>query len=134
MICVMLRQLIYTSLSVPTGTKVELDPIYESSRHNNALDGITGLLFSDGKCFVQVLEGDPDAVDAAMDRIRADPRHHRIEVLRDVAVEQREFGQWSMADRRRGERADEFDARLAALLRRASPETRAAFLDLLVTA
>ena len=127
----MLRQLLYVSSSTPPQTRVALDPIYDSSRHNNALDGVTGLLLSDGYRFVQVLEGSPEAVDETMARIRQDPRHERIEVLSDKAVAAREFGQWSMADRRRGERADEFDERLRTLMRRASPEIQAAFLDLL---
>ena len=127
----MVRQLIYVSFGFPSGTKVDLEPIYESSRHNNAIDGVSGLLFSDGHRFVQVLEGSDEAVEATMERIRADPRHHRIEVLSDRTRPAREFGHWSMADRRRGERADEFDGRLRGLLRNALPETRDAFLDLL---
>ena len=127
----MFRQLLYVSRATPSGETVALDPIYESSRHNNAIDGVTGLLFSDGRRFVQVLEGPDEAVAATMARIAADQRHSAIEIVADQAVAAREFGQWSMADRRRGERADEFDDRLRALLRRASPATRDAFLDLL---
>ena len=127
----MLRQLLYVSRACPPEARVELDPIYESSRHNNALDGVTGLLFSDGYRFVQVLEGPDEAVAATMARIAADARHRAIEIVWDVDVPAREFGQWSMADRRRGERADEFDERLRTLLRRAAPATREAFLDLL---
>jgi hypothetical protein len=127
----MLRQLLYISSSTPPQTRVALDPIYDSSRHNNALDGVTGLLLSDGYRFVQVLEGSPEAVDETMARIRQDARHERIKVLSDKAVAAREFGQWSMADRRRGERADEFDERLRTLMRRASPEIQATFLELL---
>ena len=130
----MLRQILYISTAYPSGTRAELDPIYESSRHNNPLDGVTGLLFSDGHRFVQVLEGVPDAVGATMARIRNDSRHRAIEVLRDEAVAAREFGYWSMADRRRGERADEFDQRLRLLLRNASAGTRDAFLELLYEA
>lgn len=130
----MLRQLLYVSRSVPSGTRVPLDPIYESSRHNNAIDGVTGLLFSDGQRFVQVLEGSDEAVGATMGRIRRDPRHDHIVMLRDGAVPTREFGTWSMADRRRGEGADEFDERLRHLLRRASPAIEDAFLDLLAPA
>jgi hypothetical protein len=126
----MLRQLLYVSSSNPAGTKVALDPIYDASRHNNAIDGVTGLLLSDGRRFVQVLEGSDEAIESTMSRIRADRRHNRIEVLRDAQVPAREFGYWSMADRSRGERADEFDERLRLMLRNASDATREAFLDL----
>ena len=127
----MIRQLLYVSSSNPPGAKVPLDPIYDRSRHNNALDGVSGLLFSDGYRFLQVLEGSPEAIDATMARIRADDRHRHIHVLRDATVEQREFGHWSMADRRKGEQAAEFEQRLRELLGRAAPDTREAFLDLL---
>lgn len=127
----MFRQLIYASQSNPRGARVDLDAVYDASRHNNAIDGVTGLLFSDGFRFVQVLEGSDEAVAATMARIVADSRHRDIDVLRDVAVEAREFGQWSMADRRRGERADAFDERLRFYLRNVAPATRAMFLDLL---
>lgn len=127
----MLRQLLYVSRAVPAQATIPVDPIFESSRHNNAMDGVTGLLFSDGRRFVQVLEGSPEAVEATMARIRTDPRHDHLVVLRDGPVAAREFGSWSMADRRRGEGADEFDERLRGRLRDASPEIGAAFLDLL---
>ena len=127
----MIRQLLYVSRAVPAEAVVPLDPIFESSRHNNVIDGVTGLLFSDGSRFVQVLEGSDDAVGATMARIRRDPRHQHIVVLRDETVDARQFGGWSMADRRRGEGGEEFDERLRHLLRNASPEIRDAFLDLL---
>ena len=127
----MLRQVLYVSRSNPADASIDLDPIYLSSRHNNALDGVTGLLFGDGQRFVQVLEGSDEAVAATMARIAADPRHRAIEVLRDTSVEAREFGQWWMADHRRGERADALDKRLRSFLRSAAPATRDRFLDLL---
>lgn len=129
----MLRQLLYVSRAQP-GERVPLEPIYEVSRHNNALDGVTGLLFSDGCRFLQVLEGSPASVGETFRRILLDPRHDTVDVLHDQTVAEREFGTWSMADRRRGERADEFDERVRHLLRRASPAVRDAFLDLLVPA
>ena len=127
----MLRQLLYVSRAVPTSVVVSLDPIYEVSRHNNAIDGVTGLLFSDGRRFVQVLEGTDLAIEATMARIRRDDRHDHIVVLHDRPVAAREFGSWAMADRRRGEGAVEFDTRLRLLLRGATPAIRDAFLDLL---
>lgn len=127
----MFRQLIYTSVANPPGTQLDLDAIYNSSRHGNALDGVTGLLLTDGQAFCQVLEGPDEAVGAAWARIRGDGRHGGIAVLRDAAVSEREFGHWSMADRRRGERAEAFDERLRAYLRSATPATRDLFLAML---
>ena len=127
----MLRQLLYLSVADASDGQVAVEPIYLQSRHNNALDGVTGLLLTDGRQFCQVLEGSDEAVAATFERIRRDPRHHRIEVVRDEQVAAREFGQWFMADRRRGERADEFDERLRLYLRRAEPATRDIFLGML---
>ena len=125
------RQLIYISDSRPDGKRIALEPIYDRSRHNNAIDNISGLLVSDGYRFVQVLEGSDEAVSATMDRISADPRHHRIRILKDEPVLAREFGDWAMADRWQGESAAEFDERLRRLLAAAGPETQAAFARLL---
>ena len=130
----MLRQLLYVSSSNPPGVKIGLDTLFDRSRHNNAIDGVTGLLFTDGFRFVQVLEGSDDAVGSVMARIRADERHRDIRVIRDGLVPAREFGFWSMADRRHGERSEEFDERLRLMLRNATTETRESFLDLLCEA
>ena len=129
----MFRQLFYVSLATSERGEA-LDPIYEASRHNNAIDGVTGLLLSDGRRFVQVLEGPSASVRETFRRIMLDPRHRDVEVVRDGEVAEREFGTWSMADRRRGARAAAIDARLRQLLRWASPELRAAFIDLLAPA
>lgn len=88
-----LRQILYASVC---GEGVDLDVILQQSRHNNAVDGITGLLWSDGGHFLQVLEGPADSVATVYARIAADPRHRDIRILSDRTVETREFGYWSM--------------------------------------
>ena len=49
-----LRQLVYISTATP-GTAVDPAPILTASRRNNARDRITGLLWFDGKRFLQAL-------------------------------------------------------------------------------
>jgi hypothetical protein len=44
--------------------------ILETSRRNNARDGLSGLLLLGGRRFLQVLEGPKDALDQAYARIR----------------------------------------------------------------
>lgn len=119
-----------SSSTVPDG-KADIAGIYDRSRHNNAIDGITGLLFSNGRRFLQVIEGSSDSIETTFARIRRDSRHHDITVLRDAEVREREFGYWAMANRHRGERNEEFDTRLRMLVRNASPEIRDTFLHLL---
>ncbi|NVK35757.1 MAG: BLUF domain-containing protein [Rhodobacteraceae bacterium] len=68
-----------------------IDSILEKSRHNNAFNGITGvLLYSDG-LFFQVLEGTPADVGATYDRICSDNRHTDVEILAEAEVSRRTF-------------------------------------------
>jgi hypothetical protein len=47
--------------------------------------------------FFQILEGEEDAVRELFGRICTDPRHERIELVAEGAIEQREFRDWQMA-------------------------------------
>lgn len=90
-------QLVYiSSAAMPTGA-AEIDAILASSRRNNALAGITGLLLYDGVRFLQALEGPAGAVEATFQRISADPRHRAIVPLSHQDVAAAQFGRWDMA-------------------------------------
>jgi hypothetical protein len=107
------RQIFYTSRS---GAGVDIDLILQQSRHNNAVDGITGVLWYDGDHFLQVIEGPEPSVAATYARIAVDPRHYDLTVLSDRPVAAREFGYWSME--RAGKSTQDDDAVLARLERR----------------
>ncbi len=124
-----MRQLLYGSSSV-TDRPADLDAILEQSRHNNAIDGVTGMLYADGRRFLQVLEGPQASVEPTFERILAEPRHRAIVILSDRTVEQREFGTWAMAHRQKGENADSFDQKMRLMLADASPSVRGTFLGL----
>ena len=119
-------QLVYVSSANPA-MPAEMGPILTTSRANNRRDGITGLLYSDHRRFLQVLEGPGEKVELAIERIRHDPRHRAIVVLsrRDVAA--REFGEWEMAQYFPGSDADRFVARVSDLAANAAPDVRATF-------
>lgn len=117
-------QLVYISSVVQTD---EFGSILAVSRMNNRRDGITGLLYSDGVRYLQALEGPTEAVEAAYDRIKRDGRHHALVVLSRREVAAREFGDWAMAERRAGEEAEHFCARVDRLLGHAGPNVRATF-------
>ena len=125
-----LHQLLYISTSNPDGAKIDVPKLVEQSRHNNAIDGVTGLLWSDGKRFLQVLEGPEDSVVSTFSRIENDTRHHDIAVLHHHEIETRQFGSWTMAERQAGDGPDKFDARMRRLLEGASDAVRDAFLGL----
>ena len=111
-----LRQLLYVSSSNTAAGPIDVPRIIAKSRQNNALDGVTGLLWSDGKRFLQVLEGPADSVSTTFARIKSDPRHRAIVILHDREIDARQFGSWTMAQRGVGDTADTFDAQMRRLL------------------
>ncbi|MGY2732603.1 BLUF domain-containing protein [Sphingomonas sp. UYP23] len=128
-----MRQILYVSLSMVPDDKTDLASIREQSRHNNAIDGITGLLWSDGKSFMQVLEGPRASVTTTFARILADTRHHSLVVLQERRISVAEFGSWTMAHRHPCDAADSDDAQLQRLLINASDQIRMHFLTLIAS-
>ena len=120
-----MRQLVYIS-TLRRGTSVDAGALLLQSRRNNARDRVTGLLFFDGKRFLQALEGSDVAVDAAFARIQEDQRHHALVVLSNRPIDQREFGEWAMAYARPGE-ADDSLRRVVQLSAGADDAIRATF-------
>jgi hypothetical protein len=91
-----LYRFIYLSAESWPLTQADIDDILLASRRNNTADGITGLLvFHDGR-FLQVLEGEKEAVSACVARIRKDPRHDAIFRVENGPVEARAFEGWQM--------------------------------------
>ena len=96
-----LYSLAYFSRNSIGGTAAEMQSeiakILAAARRNNARHGVTGaLLFSDG-CFAQVLEGAREDVEAVFETIQCDARHSDVTIMHLHAVEDRSFGDWSMA-------------------------------------
>lgn len=116
-----MRQLLYTSTAAGPPLADRIATILVSSRRNNERDGLTGLLWTDGTRFLQVLEGEPERVGDAFERIKRDERHRAVVVLHDREVGIRTFGRWSMA------LVDDSDERMAAALATADPTVRATF-------
>lgn len=118
-------QLVYVSTAT-TDPHATTD-ILQLSRRNNERDGITGLLYSDDKRFLQVLEGPDAAVEATLARIARDTRHRAMVMLSRRVVDAREFGSWSMAHRMADQSGDVFIARVGQLLTNTTPNVRATF-------
>ena len=117
-------QLVYISTA---NEEPDSDTILRTSRRNNARDGLTGLLYSDGVRFMQALEGPADKVERAYARIKVDPRHRAAVVLSRRDIEAREFGQWHMAARAPGEEGEAFLQRVESLIAGANVNVRATF-------
>ncbi|USU09652.1 BLUF domain-containing protein [Sphingomonadaceae bacterium OTU29MARTA1] len=121
-----MRQLVYIS-SIRRQAIVDPVTILAQSRRNNARARVTGLLFFDGKRFLQALEGDDASVDTTFARIQQDDRHHALVVLSNRDIERREFGEWAMAYNAPGEDNSDAIDRIARLTANADPTVRATF-------
>jgi hypothetical protein len=128
-----MRQILYVSLSSGPGNRADFSEILTQSRHNNAIDGITGLLWSDGKSFIQVIEGPRVSVDACFERIKRDTRHYYITVLSDCRITNNQFRSWDMVHRRANEEAALYDTQVRRLLHQASDGVRTHFEALIGT-
>jgi hypothetical protein len=97
---VRVQRILYRSQALSRFTTQEVAALLAKARKRNAGLGVTGLLLMRDVHFMQLLEGPPAHVQEVMDLIRADPRHHRIELLLDESgLEERLFSEWSMAFR-----------------------------------
>jgi hypothetical protein len=74
-----------------------VDTILEQSRKNNPSIGITGLLCVSSDLFIQVIEGGRDEVCDLFNAIVRDQRHQQVRLLIYEEIEQRQFGNWTMA-------------------------------------
>ena len=108
-----------------------MNAILANSRHNNGIDGISGMLWCDGTRFAQVLEGPLESVDQAMSRIGVDSRHHDIAILIDEPADERLFADWSMAYAPAGRLPDHLRARISRLGAR-DDAAIASFMDLIL--
>ncbi len=90
-----LIQLIYVSR--PFGfDDLALGGILASARRHNVADGITGSLICREDLFVQMLEGNEDAVQRTFERINRDDRHTDIANVWSGSIDTRLFPQWAM--------------------------------------
>jgi|TARA_B110000967_G_scaffold191241_1_gene216703 hypothetical protein len=100
-----MKHIVYVSRAAKPFSSDELSGLMKHSRTRNSADEITGLLvyrynddFKRGN-FLQVLEGNEEALDDVWRRISGDPRHHTIIVLEEGESDARMFGDWSMGFR-----------------------------------
>lgn len=87
----MLRQIVYVSSGAREYSIAELEEIAETGARHNDRSGVTGILLHYNGNFMQLIEGDTDAVEETFKRISADPRHTGILKLQDDRVAQRRF-------------------------------------------
>lgn len=93
----MMQQIIYVSSATVAFDKPALLDLLSECRTKNERAGITGLLLYKDGHFLQVIEGDEDAVAELFTKIQADTRHQRVLTMLTQFIERRDFPDWSMA-------------------------------------
>lgn len=94
-----LMQLIYVSTALVELDDRELATLAAGAAGFNGAHGLTGMLLYSRGGFLQVLEGEAPPLTEAWRRIRRDPRHYGLIVLRHAPQDTRDFGRWSMGFR-----------------------------------
>ena len=91
-----LVQLVYSSRPAQAPASRDLMQILDAARTRNAATGTTGLLCYTGALFLQVLEGNRDAVCETFYRIQRDERHTHVRLLAYHYPVERTFAEWAM--------------------------------------
>lgn len=96
----MLSRLVYHSenhLGAADGKMIaSLNAIMDASNRNNERDGVSGALLFDTLWFVQILEGEREAISATLRRILPDERHADVTIMDCQPIENRLFANWWM--------------------------------------
>jgi len=87
---------IYSSAATGMFAEHEIPQLLEKTRAANAARLISGMLLYIEGSFFQVLEGEPEPVDALYRQISADPRHKHVTLIIREPIAQRSFGEWTM--------------------------------------
>ena len=73
-----------------------VNSILASSTRNNPENGITGVLVATETHFLQVLEGEFEALNATFERIARDTRHEGTQLISFTEIKERKFADWAM--------------------------------------
>jgi hypothetical protein len=110
-----MHRIIYTSNASAGVGAPEVFAIVEQSARNNPSADITGFLIYRAGTFLQLVEGPLASLEALLDKLRHDPRHHGLRVIERAPVPHRSFPRWRM--KRIGDAGDavaELESALAA--------------------
>jgi len=91
-----LYNLIYSSVLTPGVTKDDLKKILIVGQLKNAALNVSGVVCFNANFFLQILEGEKDAVEAIYAKIVKDTRHRNLKVITQGTLKQRNFAGWSM--------------------------------------
>jgi hypothetical protein len=89
-------RLIYKSKSLVEIDQQTVKDILQHSQETNQKDGISGALLATRSHFLQVLEGEFEAVNHTFVRIVTDPRHEKIQLIHFGPIDKLLFEGWVM--------------------------------------
>ncbi len=92
----LMNQVVYMSTETSPFEPAQLTDLLIKARQKNSALGISGLLVYHEGVFLQVLEGEVNAVDNLYQRIKQDDRHTKCELLLRTYIDKRSFCDWSM--------------------------------------
>ena len=93
----MIFELIYYSTASPDLSTNDILNILENSRDFNSKNEITGCLLYHNNKFVQLIEGEEEAVKKLYAKIESDKRHSNLIIVIQDNIAGRSFKNWSMA-------------------------------------
>jgi hypothetical protein len=91
-----LISLIYASRSTEYFHEHQIPDLLQQVRIANAKQEFTGMLLYISGSFLQVLEGQPEMVDAVFSKILRDKRHTQITLIASESIAERAFEGWTM--------------------------------------
>lgn len=95
----MMESVLYISTSRldPSTASSVVEALTADSIARNAERDLTGALIFTGTHFVQILEGQPAAIETLLRSLRADDRHDELTIIERTPLSARRFSGWRMA-------------------------------------
>jgi hypothetical protein len=90
-------ELTYESVAMDGLSSMDIEEILKVSRCRNTDNNVTGCLIYYNRRFIQILEGDEEAVKETYASIKSDRRHKEIHLIAENETQERTFPQWGMA-------------------------------------
>lgn len=89
--------IVYLSRAVRPLSDTDLQELLAQCHRNNTQLGVTGILFYSHGHIAQLMEGEPEVLEALYARIAQDGRHSDLQKLVHKPIAARSFPTWSMA-------------------------------------
>jgi hypothetical protein len=94
-----LIRVIYASRATEHFHEHEIPELLKHARVANARRELTGMLLYIGGSFLQVLEGQPDMVEAVFANIRRDRRHTEVTLIARETIPERAYEGWTLLNK-----------------------------------